>query len=248
MQYYVLVFLCLFVGGVVSVYNEDEYIEVHDHKILHLKSNPEKGIVVDSSSNIPRLISRESKQKPGHVTSQKSRHVLSESKTPSEQNHLQEIARERMKLLSIKRRTANNHRAKRNLIIPGMNWCGVGNVSADNDALGEIAAPDRCCKEHDRCPYTIEAMTTKYNMYNYRMTTISHCECDDIFRTCLRMVSSREADIVGELFFNYLGMKCFIFKRETVCAERSWWGKCVRETTQWAAELRDPLTWDSASS
>jgi len=142
-----------------------------------------------------------------------------------------------------RRRQAVQIRAKRSLIIPGTNWCGVGNVSRDNNAVGDMAAPDQCCRDHDHCPWTIEGMTTKYNMYNYRMTTISHCECDDIFRTCLRMASSPAADVVGELFFNYLGMKCFIFKRETYCAQRAWWGKCERQATRQAAELRDPLTY-----
>jgi len=138
---------------------------------------------------------------------------------------------------------AHLKRAKRTLIIPGTNWCGVGNVSRDNSEVGEIASADKCCREHDHCPYVIEGMTTKYNMYNFRFHTISHCECDDIFRTCLRMSSNAQADIVGELFFNYIGMKCFIFKQETVCAQRTWWGKCERQKVQWTAETRDPLTY-----
>jgi len=132
-------------------------------------------------------------------------------------------------------------RTKRNLIIPGTNWCGVGNVSRDNSEVGEIVSTDKCCREHDHCPHTIGAFSTKYSLFNFRVHTISHCECDDIFRTCLRMASSTQADVMGSLFFNTLSMKCFIFKRETVCAERAWWGKCERERTKWIAEIRDPL-------
>jgi len=132
-------------------------------------------------------------------------------------------------------------RTKRSLIVPGTNWCGVGNVSADNYATGSISEPDRCCREHDHCPYTILGFTTKYNLFNHRFYTISHCECDDIFRTCLKMKNSESATIVGQLYFNYIGMKCFTFKKEQVCAERTWWGRCTREKTEWTAELRDPL-------
>lgn len=134
-------------------------------------------------------------------------------------------------------------RNKRSLIIPGTNWCGTGNRSPDSYEVGDIAGPDRCCKQHDQCPHNIRGLTTKYGLYNHRFYTISHCECDDIFRTCLKVDSSENADIVGNIFFNYIGMKCFVFKQVEKCVERAWWGKCEQYGMVWQAETRDPLTY-----
>lgn len=69
-----------------------------------------------------------------------------------------------------------SHRA---LILPGTNWCGVGNVSSVEQTYGSNVGVDRCCHEHDRCDYTIEGFSTKYRLFNYRFHTLSHCECDD---------------------------------------------------------------------
>ena len=71
-------------------------------------------------------------------------------------------------------------RSRRSIIFPGTTWCGIGNVSKSNDlvegAHGEI---DMCCRSHDNCPYTIEGFSRKYNFFNFRFHTISHCECDE---------------------------------------------------------------------
>jgi len=60
------------------------------------------------------------------------------------------------------------------------------------------------------------------------------------------MVGSEEANMVGRLFFNIIGVKCFVLRvqRETECVERSWWGGCVREeiVSRQYAELRGPLS------
>lgn len=138
-------------------------------------------------------------------------------------------------------RTGSGTRLRRSLILPGTNYCGVGNDTTDVTVVGDMSGPDRCCREHDTCPYTIQGFQTKYNLYNFRFYTVSHCECDDIFRTCLRMADSEQANIVGRLYFNYIGMKCFEFRRETVCAEREWWGRCKRQEIQVKAKMRDPL-------
>ena len=73
-------------------------------------------------------------------------------------------------------------RSRRSLIVPGTNWCGVGNNSRDNDDAGIATngVSDQCCRDHDHCPHTIAGFTRKYNMYNYRFYTLSHCECDDM--------------------------------------------------------------------
>ena len=65
------------------------------------------------------------------------------------------------------------------LIYPGTNWCGVGNRASGYEDLGEHAATDRCCREHDKCPNYIGAFTTKYNYWNLRPYTLSHCTCEE---------------------------------------------------------------------
>jgi len=53
--------------------------------------------------------------------------------------------------------------------------------------------------------------------------------------------------MVGRLFFNVIGTKCFILRdrRENVCVERAWWGRCIRQETvnNQYAELRGPLSY-----
>jgi len=66
------------------------------------------------------------------------------------------------------------------IIMPGTQWCGTGNVSTDAQSYGNIVATDRCCQQHDSCEYEIAAFSRKYGLFNYRMYTISHCECDDV--------------------------------------------------------------------
>jgi secretory phospholipase A2 len=131
------------------------------------------------------------------------------------------------------------------LIFPETRWCGVGNMSTEDQMYGNIVGIDLCCHEHDHCDYTIEGFTKKYKLFNYRFHTISHCECDDRFRSCLRATRTEAADLLGRLYFHIIGMKCFVFQRETECEERTWWGSCVRErpTNQYYAEIRGPLTY-----
>ncbi|CAE1275532.1 PLA2G [Acanthosepion pharaonis] len=64
------------------------------------------------------------------------------------------------------------------LIYPGTKWCGNGNTAEAFDDLGSEAAADICCREHDYCPFTIESFTRRFNLFNYRLHTLSHCECD----------------------------------------------------------------------
>lgn len=135
-------------------------------------------------------------------------------------------------------------RQKRELLIyPGTNWCGVGTSSDGFNELGWNAASDRCCRQHDHCPYTIERFATKYNLFNYRFHTLSHCECDERFRTCLKMVDNGPSNLVGKLFFNVVQMKCFVLKTEKNCVKRSWWGRCLKHEKQLTAHMKDVLTY-----
>lgn len=71
-------------------------------------------------------------------------------------------------------------RRKRDLFLyPGTNWCGTGNSARKFTELGINARADRCCRDHDHCPFTIEAFKRKFHLFNYRFHTVSHCECDE---------------------------------------------------------------------
>jgi len=64
-------------------------------------------------------------------------------------------------------------------IMPGTLWCGDGSLADKYEAIGAHVGTDRCCRVHDACPFIIEAMTKKYEIFNYRMHTVSHCACDE---------------------------------------------------------------------
>lgn len=141
------------------------------------------------------------------------------------------------------KRGASNRRTKRGIIIPDTKWCGAGSENENFEDVGPSRATDRCCREHDHCPYYIEAMSKKYNLFNARLYTISHCYCDEVFRTCLKDANTDQSAMVGRVYFNLLGMKCFEFEMEEVCAERSWWGWCQRTEEQIVAKVRGSLSW-----
>lgn len=59
------------------------------------------------------------------------------------------------------------------------------------------------------------------------------------FRRCLLMAGDENSHMVGRLFFNMIQMKCFTLQPEDVCAERAWWGKCIRTRQEPTAYIRD---------
>lgn len=65
------------------------------------------------------------------------------------------------------------------MIYPGTLWCGKGNVSSSFEELGEARETDKCCRTHDHCEFVIEGFQTRYELFNYRFTTLSHCICDE---------------------------------------------------------------------
>jgi len=135
-----------------------------------------------------------------------------------------------------------HHRSKRSMFIyPGTKWCGRGSVSTHFDDLGDNIATDKCCREHDHCPFTIEGFTTNFGLFNYRFHTLSHCNCDESFRSCLRRARNEVANMVGELYFNVVGTKCFTLKKQRECVQRSWWGKCKEYDTTQLAAIKEPL-------
>ncbi|XP_064460220.1 uncharacterized protein LOC135370408 [Ornithodoros turicata] len=133
-------------------------------------------------------------------------------------------------------------RRKRDLFMyPGTNWCGTGNSARKFNELGTNSMADRCCRDHDHCPYTVEAFAKKFHMFNYRIHTVSHCECDERFRACLRMANNAASNMVGKVFFNIMQSKCFTFKTENICLKRSWWGNCLKRSREKVAVIRDGM-------
>lgn len=66
------------------------------------------------------------------------------------------------------------------------------------------------------------------------------------FRECLKNSTTPTCDLVGRIFFSYLGMKCFTLQPESVCVKRSWWGGCQRYSSQHKARVQSPSTfWSS---
>eukprot|EP00070_Physeter_catodon_P033028 XP_028339922.1 group 3 secretory phospholipase A2 isoform X2 [Physeter catodon] len=76
-----------------------------------------------------------------------------------------------------------NQRVKRGWTMPGTLWCGVGDSAGNSSELGVFQGPDLCCQEHDRCPQTVSPFQYNYGIRNYRLHTISHCNCDARCRT-----------------------------------------------------------------
>lgn len=80
-------------------------------------------------------------------------------------------------------------------LAPNTKWCGRGNQAEKYNHLGGFSRADACCRKHDHCKFIIKGMTTKWNLFNYRPYTISHCSCD------IRL------DIIFIFFLNY-GHSC----------------------------------------
>lgn len=127
------------------------------------------------------------------------------------------------------------------LIAPNTRWCGRGNTAGSYNHLGGASSADKCCRRHDHCQHNIPGMATKYDLFNYRPFTLSHCSCDRRFHTCLKMASNSDANMVGKLFFNVVQTQCFVLKPEKVCLQRSEEGTCLNEVIKHKAYLKDNL-------
>ncbi|BFZ05383.1 hypothetical protein BsWGS_08422 [Bradybaena similaris] len=105
-------------------------------------------------------------------------------------------------------------RVKRSLftfltIYPGTKWCGPGNVARDEYDLGPARKADACCRDHDtKCPIYILAGESKYGVKNNEIYTISDCRCDARFYDCLARAGTITANSVGDMFFNFIRVKC----------------------------------------
>ncbi|XP_039987218.1 muscle M-line assembly protein unc-89 [Xiphias gladius] len=135
-------------------------------------------------------------------------------------------------------------RSKRGLTYPGTLWCGAGNMADHYDQLGDFAETDSCCRTHDHCPHVIHAFSSKYGHTNFKWHSICHCDCDKALKDCLRKVNDTSSRVVGQAFFNVIGVPCFEFEYEEQCAERHWYGLCKRYEKLPIAVLKEAVPYD----
>ncbi|XP_074535901.1 uncharacterized protein proca1 [Halichoeres trimaculatus] len=135
-------------------------------------------------------------------------------------------------------------RSKRGFTYPGTLWCGAGNMADNYDQLGEFAETDSCCRVHDHCPHVIHAFSSNYGYTNFKWHSICHCDCDNALKACLRKVNDTSSRVVGQAFFNVIGVPCFEFAFEEQCAERHWYGMCKRYQKFPIAVLKEAVPYD----
>lgn len=68
----------------------------------------------------------------------------------------------------------------------------LGSIATEYSDVGRYAAEDRCCREHDLCPYTLSPGECKRGLCNQQQFTRSHCDCDAKFRRCLQGLNTGE--------------------------------------------------------
>ncbi|XP_030600782.1 uncharacterized protein proca1 isoform X2 [Archocentrus centrarchus] len=135
-------------------------------------------------------------------------------------------------------------RSKRGFTYPGTLWCGAGNMADSYDQLGEFAETDSCCRIHDHCPHVIHAFSSNYGYTNFKWHSICHCDCDIALKNCLRKVNDTSSRVVGQAFFNVIGVPCFEFAYEEQCVERHWYGLCKRYEKLPVAVIREAVPYD----
>ncbi|XP_041059259.1 group 3 secretory phospholipase A2 [Carcharodon carcharias] len=117
-------------------------------------------------------------------------------------------------------------RRRRGWTFPGTIWCGAGDSAENFSDLGLFDRTDLCCREHDHCEHKISAFEYNYGMWNYRLHTISHCDCDYSFRKCLLNVNDTISALVGITFFSILQVPCFSLELVEHCVKKTWWSRC----------------------
>ncbi|XP_040915033.1 group 3 secretory phospholipase A2 isoform X2 [Toxotes jaculatrix] len=138
-------------------------------------------------------------------------------------------------------------RVKRGFIVPGTLWCGSGNKAPSYADLGVFAETDSCCREHDQCKHTILSFHSDFGVFNSNIFTMSHCDCDNKFRSCLMEANDSISDVVGYTFFNLLKMHCFEFSHRLQCTQRNWFGMCKETNMALYAEVHAPTLYESTS-
>ncbi|XP_078082240.1 group 3 secretory phospholipase A2 [Mustelus asterias] len=117
-------------------------------------------------------------------------------------------------------------RSRRGWTLPGTIWCGAGDSAENFTDLGIFDQTDLCCREHDHCAHKISAFEYNYGMRNFRLHTVSHCDCDYRFRKCLLNVNDTMSTLVGITFFSIFQIPCFNLELVERCVKKTWWSRC----------------------
>ncbi|XP_070845377.1 group 3 secretory phospholipase A2 [Chaetodon trifascialis] len=140
---------------------------------------------------------------------------------------------------------STHQRVKRGFIVPGTLWCGSGNKAPSYADLGVFTDTDSCCREHDQCKNTILSFHSEFGVFNSNIFTMSHCDCDNKFHSCLKEAKDSISDVVGYTFFNLLKMHCFKFAHRLQCTQRNWFGMCKETKMALYAEVHPPTLYES---
>lgn len=93
-------------------------------------------------------------------------------------------------------------------ILPGTNWCGMGDRATSYNDLGFESDIDICCRAHDFCPVRLSAFRSGYGLFNWSFYTRSHCLCDQNFLDCLQRAESPLSAVVMKLYFKIMKTTC----------------------------------------
>ena len=81
--------------------------------------------------------------------------------------------------------------------------------------------------------YQIKQALKSYEFEMFCNTnSVSHCVCDEAFKSCLKMDGSKKSEMVGKFYFDTLAPPCFTLKKAKKCSKRTWWGQCTESETE----------------
>ncbi|XP_064474108.1 phospholipase A2-like [Ornithodoros turicata] len=106
-------------------------------------------------------------------------------------------------------------------VYPGTKWCGSGNRASNYDDLGEANTTDVCCRAHYMVNDTIKAFGKKNGIWNPKLHRMHSCVDDYNFYQCLLNDRSVTSEEYGQLYFDYLQPKCFVYAHPLKCEK---WG------------------------
>ncbi|XP_077485100.1 uncharacterized protein LOC144095188 [Amblyomma americanum] len=122
-------------------------------------------------------------------------------------------------LLKVKIATSSSYPCPSTLCTAGTKWYGPGNVAENDNDLGQAAATDRCCRNHDKSASSIAPFETEHNVTNYRPYPMTDCESDRTLYDCLQKIQSPTSVAFGTIFFDVLRPQCFEYDYPTKCTE-----------------------------
>lgn len=81
---------------------------------------------------------------------------------------------------NIGKKRGRNRTRRELFMIPGTQWCGRGDRATKYTNLGGFGLADACCRKHDTsCPFHIPAFGKRYGVFNWRISSMMHCACDE---------------------------------------------------------------------